>query len=84
MHATESDGDNEARSTNDAQRDWKKLYRAAILESNQSKLPQRISDAQCAILERSVSLARQPASHGKERDALTRALEMLGLLRSQS
>src|ERR1700738_2021570 len=72
MHTTELSGSNDAQST-DGKRHWEKLYRSAILESDQSKLAQRISDAQSAILDRCASLAKQPAP-GKERDALTRAL----------
>ncbi len=81
---TQFGGNDDTRSAHEAKQDWKKLYRAAILESDQSKLTQRINDAQNAILDRSVSVAREPASHGKEQDALTRALHMLRLLRSQS
>ena len=33
--------------------DWEKLYRAAVLESDRSKLLQRVEDAEVAILERS-------------------------------
>lgn len=34
------------------QRDWKILYRAAILETDKSFVPQRVSDAEEALLSR--------------------------------
>ena len=60
---------------------WEKLYRAAVLESDRSKLLQRIEDAEAAILERSRSLSKPPGNNGKEQDAITRALHILNLLR---
>jgi hypothetical protein len=65
----------------DVRRDWERLYRAAVLESDRSKLLQRIEDAEAAILERSRSLSRLPGGSGKEQDAITRALHILSLLR---
>jgi hypothetical protein len=38
--------------------DWGRLYRAAVLESDRSKLLQRIEQAEAAILERSRSLSK--------------------------
>ena len=70
-----------ARSTHDVKQDWEKLYRAAVLESDPSKLLRRIEDAEAAILERSRNLSKSPANHGKEQDAITRALHILSLLR---
>jgi hypothetical protein len=64
-----------------AKQDWEKFYRAAVLESDRSKLPQRIKDAEAAILKRSRTLSKPPANHGKEQDAITRALHILSLLR---
>jgi hypothetical protein len=61
--------------------DWEKLYRAAILESDRSKVPQRIEDAEAAIHERSRSLSKSPGDDGKEQDVITRALHILSLLR---
>jgi hypothetical protein len=64
----------------DMKHDWKKSYRAAILESDPSKLPRRIADARAAILERSRRLADSPAVGGNERDSIVRALHILSLL----
>ena len=79
MHTTELSGSHDAQSTHHAKRHWEKLYRSAILESDQTKLAQRISNARSAILDRHLSFAKQPAP-GKEQDALTQALRMLALL----
>ena len=69
------------RSTRDVKQDWEKLYRAAVLGSDRSRLLQRIEDAEAAILERSRSLSKAPGNNGKEQEAMTRALHILSLLR---
>ena len=61
--------------------DWGKLYRAAVLESDRSKLLQRIEQAEVAILERSRSLSKSPGNDRKEQEVITRALQILNLLR---
>ena len=61
--------------------DWEKLYRAAVLELDQGRLPQRIAQAQAAILNRSQRLAGLPPVSGREQDAIIRALHILHLLR---
>jgi hypothetical protein len=68
----------------DVKQDWEKLYRAAIIESDRSKLLQRIEDAEAAILERSRSLSKSPANSGKEQEAIARALHILSLLRAKA
>src|SRR5713101_1578769 len=68
----------------DVKQDWVKLYRAAVLESDRSKLLQRVEDTEAAILERSRSLSKSPANSGKEQDAITRALYILSLLRARA
>src|ERR1017187_6583780 len=51
-----------ARTLNNSEcQDWGKLYRAAVLESDRSRLLQRIEQAEAAILERSRSLSKSPA-----------------------
>ena len=64
--------------------DWEKLYRAAIIESDRSKLLQRVKDAEAAILERSRSLSKSPANSEREQEAITRALYILSLLRAKA
>jgi hypothetical protein len=61
--------------------DWERLYRAAVLESDRSKLLQRIEDAEAALLERSHGLSQPPGNHEKERDAIAQAKLILSLLR---
>jgi len=70
-----------ARYTRSVKQDWEKLYRAAVLGSDRSKLLRRIEDAEAAILERSRSLPKLPGNNGKEQDAIARALHTLSLLR---
>jgi hypothetical protein len=69
-----------ARSARYVKQDWEKLYRAAVLESDRSKLLHRVEEAEAAILERSRSLSK-PGNQGREQDAITRALHILSLLR---
>ena len=61
-------------------REWERLYRAAVLESDPTKLPKRIANARAAILERSRKLADSPDAGGTERGAIARALHILTLL----
>ena len=61
--------------------DWEKLYRAAVLEPDRSKLLQRIENAEVAILDQSRSLPKSAGNNGKEQDVITRALHILSLLR---
>jgi hypothetical protein len=70
------------KSTRYVKQDWEKLYRAAVFESDRSKLLQRIEDAEAAILERSRSFSKPPGNNGTEQDAITRALHILSLLRA--
>jgi hypothetical protein len=78
IQAGESD---HAPSRGDHKQEWEKLYRAAVLEPDRSKLAQRIADAQAAILGRERRLAKSPAGHEKEYEAIGRALHILTLLR---
>jgi hypothetical protein len=80
MCAVHRDHTDRARSTRYVKQDWEKLYRAAVLESDRSKLLQRIQEAEAAILERSRSLSKPPGNE-EEQDAITRALHILSLLR---
>jgi hypothetical protein len=81
MCPAQRDHTDDARSTLYVKQDWEKLYRAAVLESDPSKLLQRIEDAEAAIIERSRSLSKPPGNNRKEQDAITRALHILSLLR---
>lgn len=60
---------------------WKMLYRAAILEKNKSRICERVSEAESAILARGRELFYSDATP-EERDALEDALYALRALRS--
>jgi hypothetical protein len=60
---------------------WRYLYHVAILETDTSVLPQRVSEAEKAILERGRELF-YGASTPEERDALDDALYILRALRT--
>ncbi len=62
-------------------REWRVLYRVAILETNKSLLPQRVSEAEKAVIERARQLSYD---HGasEEEDALEDALYALRAFRS--
>lgn len=61
-------------------RDWKTLYRAAILEKNNSVIPQRVSEAEMAVLARGRELCHEGTL--EEREALEDALYALRAFRS--
>jgi hypothetical protein len=61
--------------------DWAKKYRAAVLESDRSKLQQRIEQAEAAIRKRARSLSKSPGNTRREQKVITRALHILSLLR---
>jgi hypothetical protein len=68
----------------DVKQGWEKLYRAAIIEPDRSKLLQRIEVAEPAIVERSRRLSKSRANSGEEQEAITRALYILSLLRAKA
>jgi chloramphenicol 3-O-phosphotransferase len=61
-------------------RDWETLYRAAILEKNNSVIPQRVSEAEMAVLARGRQLCHEGTL--EEREALEDALYALRAFRS--
>jgi len=61
--------------------DWRTLYRAAILETNKSVLPQRVSEAEEAVIKRGRELFYGQAAP-EEKDALEDALYALRAFRS--
>ena len=62
VHWDHSDHGSSARCV---KQDWEKRYRAAIFESDRSKLLQRIEDAEAEILERLRSLSTPPGNNVK-------------------
>ena len=56
--------------------DWRPLYRAAILETNKMVLPQRVSEAEAAVIERRREIFYADGSP-EEKEALEDALYAL-------
>jgi len=61
--------------------DWKTLYRAAILETNKSVIPQKVSEAERAVLARGRELFYSAGTQ-EERESLEDALYALRAFRS--
>lgn len=63
-------------------RSWKELYQAAICESDLNKLPERIADAETALVMRTRELSYTSGDKFEEKDSLDDALCILHALRS--
>jgi len=61
-------------------RDWKTLYRAAILEKDNSVIPERVSESEMAVLARGRELSNEGTL--EEREALEDALYALRAFRN--
>jgi len=59
---------------------WRQLYKAALFETDRSKIPSRISDAERAIIERARELFGSPTDTIEEDQALDDALYALRAL----
>lgn len=62
-------------------RDWRSLYRAAILETDRKFLPQRVSEAEDAVRARGREIFYAPGS-AEEEEALEDALYALRAFRT--
>ena len=62
--------------------EWKKLYLAALFESNKSKIPVKIAEAQRALSQRRSELLNQSTGDAREIQALDNALFSLNALRN--
>jgi hypothetical protein len=62
-------------------RNWRTLYRAAILEANQRVLPQRVSEAEDAVLARGREIFYGDGTQ-EEKEALEDALYALRAFRT--
>ena len=58
--------------------EWQKLYSSTILEADNNKLLERISEARCAIYDRAEEILTD--SSDKERRSLSSALQTLRIL----
>ena len=56
--------------------DWRPLYRAAILETNKKVLPQRVSEAEAAVMARGLEVFYADGAR-EEKEALEDALYAL-------
>jgi hypothetical protein len=61
---------------------WRELYKAALFETNRSKLPERIADAERAIVMRARELFASTADTIEEDQALDDALYAMRALQS--
>jgi hypothetical protein len=61
--------------------DWKKLYSAALLEGDRTRVPVLIDDAERAIIMRARQLFASPADNFVEQRALDSALDALHILK---
>lgn len=66
----------------DAQSDWRALYQAALFETNPNRIPQRIVEAEKAILARVNELFASEGDHIEEDHILDDALYALKALRN--
>ncbi len=68
---------------NSAERpNWRELYRAAILELDSSRLPERIVEAENVVIARARELFHQGGDNGEETENLNDAMYALRALRS--
>ena len=61
---------------------WRELYKAALSEVDQSKLPQRIADAEKAVVLRARELFQAAGDNGEETEALDDVMYALHALAS--
>jgi hypothetical protein len=71
-----------ARVTQFSEGNWRELYRSAILELDASKLPQRIAQAENALVGRAKELFQEGGDNGEETEELDDAMYALHALRS--
>jgi len=61
---------------------WKRLYTVALFEVDNAKLPERIAQAEAAIIRRARELFHAPGDNIEEEQALDDAMYALKALRS--
>jgi len=61
---------------------WRALYRAALCETDQKKLPMRIAEAKRALIERSRELFAMQGGNADEAQAIDGAIYALGVFRN--
>ena len=60
---------------------WRNLYQAAICESDLTKLPGRIDDAETALVKRARELLQAVGDEAEERESLDDTMRILHALR---
>ena len=60
---------------------WRELYSAAVLESNQQKLPERIWEAERELIRRARELFLVPSHDFEEEQAIDQTLRELSIWR---
>jgi hypothetical protein len=63
---------------------WRQMYRAALFEIEESKLPERIAEAEKALVLRARELFQAAGDNGEETEALDHAMYALHALRSNN
>ncbi len=63
---------------------WHEVYKAAVLETDWSKMDERIKAAESAIEERKKELALDHGGSQEEVEAITETLKSLGTLRTDA
>ncbi len=61
-------------------RDWKEIYKAALFEDDNTKIPQRIADAERALAARATELYGASADQIREQQAMENARYFLRVL----
>ncbi|MFZ0480192.1 MAG: hypothetical protein WAL71_13700 [Terriglobales bacterium] len=61
---------------------WRELYRAALSESDRSRLSERIAEAEWALVLRARELFHTPGDHIEEQSAIDDAMYALHALRN--
>jgi len=61
-------------------RDWKEIYKAALFEDDNTKIPQRIAEAERALAARALELYGASDDQGREQQAMENAKYFLRVL----
>jgi hypothetical protein len=61
--------------------DWKELYKEALFEDDNAKIPQRIAEAERALAARALELVSAGENQVREQEAMENAMYFLRLLR---
>jgi hypothetical protein len=62
--------------------EWKEVYKAALFEEDHDKIPQRIADAEQALMARAHELFPAGLEQAREQDAIENAMYFLRVLAS--